>query len=170
MGQTTEKLFNRTKIKTRVKILLRNAIISSALTYALQTHGIAEHGERRINSFTFPRTRLLGNKNWINETHKPQKYATHVATKQPTATSWINKLRIMHMLRQTANGRSIRNAINPYVQTTNKIWQDEWGKQKKNSHKYKNEPLTHAKYLEECASLRRFSGNTQTGTTSHNAT
>ena len=45
---------------------------------------------------------------------------------QPTTTSWINKLRIMHMLQQTRGGWNIHHIEHPYAQSTIKLWQHEW--------------------------------------------
>ena len=74
--------------------------------------------------------RHLENRHWIYDTRKPQKHQTHTQLQQPTTMSWINKLRVTHMLRQTREGWNIHNKQTPFVQNTIKIWQQEWDAQK----------------------------------------
>ena len=71
-GALRRKLFNHSKIATRAKALLWNALIRSTLTYAIQTQDISQHGQRNVNGFTFKCTRQILHRYWYNETHKPQ--------------------------------------------------------------------------------------------------
>ena len=112
------KLHNSRKINTRTKTLLRNALIRSTLTYALQPHEIAIHGQQRIDSFTFARIRQIVNIHWYKEHHKPQRRRKHTTLAQPATTSWINKLRIAHMLQQTRNGWNAQETPLHYGKST----------------------------------------------------
>ena len=46
-----KRLISRSKLSRKTKTLIRNALIRSTLTYALQTHEITEQDQKWINSF-----------------------------------------------------------------------------------------------------------------------
>ena len=49
---------------------------------------------------------------------------------QHKTASWINKLRVMHMIRQTATGWNIRKIEHPYARNTITLRQKEWAEQR----------------------------------------
>jgi len=79
-----------------------------------------------------------------NETGRPSRAKTHIALKQPTAISWINKLRLKHTLRQARKGWNIHHAKYHYVQETIKAWKREWQAQTQKIHEIiKQDQITH---------------------------
>ena len=80
--------------------------------------------------------RQIPNRRWYRETHKPQKNRTHITSTQPTTTSWINKLRVKHMLHQTRNGWNIHHMSPTYAEETIKMWKTNGGNMANNYMNY----------------------------------
>ena len=119
----SKKLFNRNQLAARTNTLLWNALIRSTLTYAIQTQDISHRDKPNINDFTVACIRQILHRYRHNETRKPQKEIPHATLHQTTTTSWIIKLRIMHMIRQTRDGWNIHHIKRPYAQNAAKLWQ-----------------------------------------------
>ena len=54
----------------------------------------------------------------LDQGNKKTAKQTHISFGQPTETSWINKLRIMHTMRQTRHERNIHHSKQQYVTAT----------------------------------------------------
>ena len=78
-GALRKELFNRENVKTRIKVLLWNALIRSTLTYALQTNQISIPGQKRLGSFTPQCAGKMENRYWISETQSAKTNDTHRA-------------------------------------------------------------------------------------------
>ena len=130
----SKKLPNYTKIKTRTKIRLWNPLVRSTLTYVMQTREIALPDQKYLESCTFARIRQIQNRYWYKKTRKPLTHETQYTLRQPTTISWVDKLRLIHMIRKTKHGRNIHHTNNHYVTNTIDIyiWNREWGTMRTN--------------------------------------
>ena len=118
MGSHTKKTSQHPQTHHSHQNITMGALIRSALTYALQTHEITMRDKQNIDSSTFACVRRILNKFRYKETHAPQRMETYIQLRQPTTASWINKLRIKHMMRQTRDGWSIQNTQQHYANET----------------------------------------------------
>ena len=129
--QLRNKIFQRTQLKPKTKLLLWNAVIRSTLTYALQTQNIGEKDQKSINAFTFKCLRQISNKYWYKKKHKPNRTKVYKKHRQPSTISWIQKLRTIHMLKHTAKNWKIHHEKYPYVKNTTSNWEKEWQEHEK---------------------------------------
>ena len=85
------ELFNKQNIKTKIKIMLRNALVRPALTYSLQTTPLEERNVNTIAEFAFKRIRKIRDPEWYMGAQKPRKRELYKHYQKPTIQSWIQK-------------------------------------------------------------------------------
>jgi len=130
MGSNKKKLFQNSYIPGKLRIQLWNALISSTLTYALQTQELSESQEKKINSFSQKRMGGIIDEIWYTKKH-PEKtyqitYSIHLRTLQPTITSWVNKQSTIAMAKQTSASRPVHLKTQTRMQNIQQNWIRTW--------------------------------------------
>ena len=123
-------------LKNKTKLMLRNAIVRSTLTYGIQTLDLTGQDKQRMGGFAFYCLRQIHDIHWPQKPQKPQRKNMRAQMQQPATASWIWKLRLKHAFTQTRNICDIHSQQLPMITKTRQTWHEERREQKTNSHCY----------------------------------
>jgi len=127
---STRKIYLNAAINKKVRIILRNAIIRSTLTYALQTHEQTPREIHKLEQFMFKCIRQIVEPYW----YKPGKHIARNSTYKkyniPTIKTWLEKLAITHHLRQTINTWNIHTEQQQMTIKNERKWIKKWTEHK----------------------------------------
>ena len=77
---------------------------------------------KEIGGFAIAFTSEIINSYWRKEGNKPQKFTTRNTVTHRATTSWIDKLRVAHMIQRTRNEWNIHHTLRQYAQDALAIW------------------------------------------------
>ena len=131
-----EKICLVAAVNLYVRGTLRDALVRTTLTYALQTRDLNEQDIRKLEKFTFKCIRQIIEPRWymrgthIPKTHTYQRYGILVVR------SRLGKLEITHRHRQTINTWNIHTRQKLTTTINDEMWQTNWQKLKKQRWNY----------------------------------
>ena len=107
-----------------MRILLRNALIRSTLTYALHTQTNKQKTDiQKLETFMFKCIKQIHEPSWGKQNNTYQKNALPEIYKIPTINKWLQKLMVMHHLRQTCKTWHIHTEKQHTVTINEQMWQ-----------------------------------------------
>ena len=94
-------------INPRIKILLWNSLIRSAIIYGLHTQDIQKKLLGEMDTYMYRHLRMMPNPRWKQEEWCPSKNILYRTLQQPTMRTWLDKTQVRTVLTHTQETKTI---------------------------------------------------------------